>query len=465
MTMKTTRSPIKECDIRGEYPSEVNEVLFDRLAQNFGRTVLTTRFSNLTPNIVLVGGDARISTPHLKEKVLSGLAAQGVQVTHLEGMVPTPMIYWAKQQMNAQGVAIITASHNQPDWNGLKVMNGNLPPSAEDIRQLADEPPCTEASAPGIIRIWKGVHNDYIEEKKRLFSSVNLSRMKIVVDPGNGCQTRVASNLLEGLHAHVIEIHEIPDGRFPHRHPDCSRKEHLTELSKRVQEENADLGIAFDGDGDRLAIIDNLGNFVTPEQVAMLFLKGSLKPTDGQSVIIDIKSTMHLDQVVRETGGRPVRCRSGHTYIKSAVIEQNAILGCEVSGHHFLGELHGLDDPLHVAVILCRDLAGGAESLSERIASLPSIHMTPDMRIEMEEEDIRQLLEECRSFTDAEIETIDGVRLCLKDGWFLVRRSVTEQAITFRQEGESTEALTRIGDLVARAFPVLAEKINSTIRS
>lgn len=462
MSLPKTRSPIKECDVRGEYPSEVNESLFDQLAQNFGHMVANSNFENLDPKTVVVGGDGRTSTPSLKEKVLAGLVNQGLQVIHLEDPVPTPVIYWAKQQIKAQAVAIVTASHNQPSWNGLKVMNGPHPPGPKDILALANRH-SPAAAIPGASRSWKGVHQDYIDAKIQLFSSNDLSSLKIVVDPGNGCQAGVAAKALAELKTQVVEIHGTLDGRFPERHPDCSIKEHLADLAKAVVSENADLGIAFDGDGDRLAVVDNTGRFIPPEQVAMILLQGHLKPTGGRSVVIDIKSTMHFDNVVKAMGGVPIRCRSGHAYMKEAVIANQAILGSEVSGHHFLGDLKGLDDPLHVALVLCSDLAKESSSLSELINTLPTIYMTPDLRMAMEEDDINSVLEGCQTFPNVEIEKIDGIRLLWPDGWFLARRSVTEQALTFRLEGQSPEVLQRIADQMIKTLPLIAKKVNQGI--
>ncbi len=460
MNDMTVRSPIKECDVRGEFPSEVNKPLFKTLGRNLGRMIAATHFDGFSPMTAVVGGDARLSTPELKKRILAGLATQGVRVLNLGGAVPTPVIYWAKEAKKAQAVAVVTASHNRPSWNGLKVMNGALPPTAEDIRQLAREDNETEAEEMGTIEFWDDARAAYIEDKAARFADTDLSRLNVVVDPGNGCQVGVASKLFETIGAKVTAIHDVLDGTFPERHPDCAVAEHIADLSKKVVETGADLGIAFDGDGDRLAVVDDTGRVISPERVAMILLSGSLDPKGGRPVVIDIKSTMHLDSAVAALGGVAVRCRSGHAYMKSKVIETGAILGSEVSGHHFLGDLHGLDDPLHVALILAGDLAKGDQPLSKKVDSLPRQFMTRDLRLAMDDGAIEALLEICRgAFDDARVETIDGVRLIWADGWFLARRSVTEQGMTFRLEGASGEALQRIGTRIAEALPAIAAPV------
>ncbi len=460
----------KECDIRGRYPDDVDETLFTHLGVTFGAEVMVRHGERCPEPLVVVGGDARPTTPNLKECFMRGLGVHGLRVLDV-GVAATPVVYWAKAARQAEACATITASHNPPDWNGLKVMNGDMPPTPEDILVLA-RPPQREASVTPSTSVeeWGDVQNDYIDWITDRFADCDLSGRPVVLDPGNGCQAGLACEVFRKLGAEVHELHGRLDGTFPDRHPDSARPEHLGALCGAVVERNAALGVAFDGDGDRLAVVDNRGRVLGAEQLGMLMLQGPLSPASpgkptGTDVILDLKCSMRLEQVARDLGGVPVRCKSGHAYMKRTMQERSAGLGVEVSGHVFLGCLDGRDDPLYTALLLTAFLSEEERTLSDWVDALPAMYVTRDVRLPMAREAIDSVLNSCRAgFDGAEVQTLDGVRLVWENGWALVRRSITEPKITVRLEGETPEDLEAIGGRFRRRFPQLEDAIGVAVR-
>lgn len=466
MTKKTTMSAVKDCDIRGRYPEEVNESLFLSLGKAFGRRVMASANGEPARATVVVGCDARPSTPSLKENFLKGLQACNLQITDL-GVVPTPLVYWAKERLQSQASAIITASHNPPEFNGLKVMNGERPPTPDMIKALADETQrddISPPSSPGSVTPWPEALATYKSEMIAEFTGHGLERMSIVLDPGTGCQSGVASEVFRGLGAKVDTLHDHLDGTFPERHPDCAIARHLTPLMSSVRKFGTDMGVAFDGDGDRIAVVDSRGRIIASEHLGMILLEGPLRPDPGMPVIIDLKCSMHLDRLVGRLQARSVRCQSGHAYMKAMVLEHKAVMGVELSGHIFLGRLKGRDDPLYTALILAQYLASKSLSLSSLVDELPRMIMTEDLRIPMSEKEMAQIIDGLKEGPEgARVEMLDGVRLAWDHGWLLARRSITEPKITIRWEGETLQDLKRIGRLLAETFPSLSSHVAKVI--
>lgn len=460
----------KECDIRGRYPDEVDEALLTHLGVRFGEEVLARHDATRPEPLVVVGGDARPTTPELKACFLRGLGVHGLRLLDL-GVAATPVVYWAKAVKQAEACATITASHNPPDWNGLKVMNGDMPPTPEDILVLA-RPPQREAcaAASATVEEWGDVQDAYIDWIVGRFADRSLAGMTVVLDPGNGCQAGLACEVFRKLGAEIHELHGRMDGTFPDRHPDSARPEHLGALCGAVVERNAALGVAFDGDGDRLAVVDNRGRVLGAEQLGMLMLQGPLNPSSGEisaksPVILDIKCSMRLEQIARDLGGVPERCKSGHAYMKRRMRERSAGLGVEVSGHLFLGCLDGRDDPLYTALLLSTFLSDERRTLTDWVDALPVMYATRDVRLAMTREEIDAVLAACREgFEGADVQTLDGVRLVWENGWALVRRSITEPKITIRLEGETPEDLEAIGGRFMHRFPQLDDAVGMAVR-
>jgi phosphomannomutase/phosphoglucomutase len=272
------------------------------------------------------------------------------------------------------------------------------------------------------------------------FTGHGIESLSIVLDPGTGCQSGVASEVFRELGAKVVALHDHLDGTFPERDPDCAIPEHLAPLMSTVRRFGADLGVAFDGDGDRIAVVDDQGRIIASEHLGMILLEGPLQIDSGMPVIIDLKCSVRLDRLVSRLQGRPVRCKSGHAYMKDMVIELGAIMGVELSGHIFLHSLKGRDDPLYSALILAEYLAKETRSLSFLVDALPRLIMTKDIRIPMSGEEMEQIIEGLKQGPEgARVEMLDGVRLVWDHGWLLARRSITEPKITIRWEGETAQ--------------------------
>ncbi|MCU0804619.1 MAG: hypothetical protein MUF79_05965 [Burkholderiales bacterium] len=458
-------SAIKECDIRGPFPESVSVPLFELAGRNFAARVASRAFPPMGANTVVVGGDGRASTPVLRAALTEALLGSGVSVFDLPGALPTPMLYWARETIAAQSVAIVTASHSPPSWNGLKVMNGPLPPMPDEIRELAADR-AAPARGQGKRHRVDGALECYLATRMAPWAAGGLERLAIAVDPGGGCQSGVASRAFAELGASVYAVNDRLDPEFRSRHPDCANPAHLEALAGVTRSTGAAMGVAFDGDGDRLAIIDDRARHVPPEKIAMLLADGPLALGPGDALVMDIKASMHLERAVERRGARAIRMKSGHAYMKRAVITEGAVLGTEVSGHHFFGALRGIDDPLHAALMLAAWLAGGDAPLSERVDALPVFHLSPDLRLRIPAEDIDALLASLpERFPEARAELLDGVRLVWPEGWLLARRSITEAACTLRFEGDDAGALASIKARFVGAYPAFRSAVAGAGRS
>lgn len=466
MTSTVNRAAaFKDCDIRGPYPEEVSDDLFEVVGAAYGADVAGGSFPGLQERMIVIGGDARETTPRLKTRLTDGLAIHPLRIIDLGARVPTPVTYWAKAELRAQASAIVTASHNPPHWNGLKVMNGDRPPRPEDIARLAAYDGEVGGQRPRAeVTSWPGATETYIGRLTETFAESGVDGLHVVIDPGNGCQSGIASRVYRALGAEVEALHDRADGRFPDRHPDCAVPENLTAVCAAVRERGADLGIAFDGDGDRLAAVDGQGRVLGSERLGMVLLPAIMEDGSSAPVVIDIKCSMALEECIEKLGGRAIRSKSGHAYMKQVVLDSGAVAGIEVSGHVFLGELDGRDDPLHTSLRLCRYLAARERSLAEMVDALPPMYMTPDIRIAMDAPEIDRLLTSApEAFSDARIEDLDGVRIVWPTGWLLIRRSITEPKVTLRMEGQTQRDLEDISERVVGRFPELTTEVKAAV--
>ena len=397
---------------------------------------------------VIVGRDGRNSSPELQEAFSNGLQAAGAAVIDL-GMVPTPLLYFATHFVGSDSGAIVTGSHNPRDYNGLKVVIGGAALSGAAIQGLR------ERIEHGNLYTGQGSYQeqdllpDYLA---RITEDVNLARpLKVVVDCGNGVAGLVAPLLLRELGCEVIELFCDVDGSFPNHHPDPSQPDNLLSLMTEVTACQADLGLAFDGDGDRLGVVDSAGNIVWPDRVLMLLALEVLSSNPGADVIFDVKCSRHLADQIRAHGGRPVMWHAGHSLLKAKVRETGAPLAGEFSGHIIFGDRwYGFDDALYAAARLLELLTMDELSSAEVFAELPESPSTPELILVVSEgeaeELMRRLLAEAR-FPGAQLITIDGLRAEFADGWGLVRASNTTPALGFRFEADSVERLEQIKKL------------------
>jgi phosphomannomutase len=381
------------------------------------------------------------------------------------GQVPTSIAYFAHRRWSTDAVLIVTASHNPPDYNGLKLMRGELPPTPEDFDRLRQQ---VEA---GDFRRERGkvkeidpvpAYKAWVMERwKHLGGSAG---MVVVLDAGNGAWSELAPPSFEGLGFHVHRLFCSIDGSFPNRSPDCARPASLAALKHEVVRTGAHLGIAWDGDGDRVAFVDGAGSWVSPDEVSALMIRELVSREPGAVVVYDIKLAGIVRQSTVERGGRPMVERSGYTFIKRAMIEQQALFGCEVSGHYFFRELHGGDDGLFAALLMAELLRRHGRSLANLRRTLPPFYVTPDLRIPWELVDYAEVVKRLRAaFPQARESTLDGIRWETPEGYVLARESVTEPVVTVRLEGRREDSLQRLIDLCLKTLPEAAVEISREI--
>ena len=400
---------------------------------------------------IVVGRDGRLSGPDLAGALSDGLRAAGIDVIDI-GAVPTPVIYYATYRFNTGCGVAVTGSHNPPDYNGFKIVIGGETLSEGAIQDLYQRIAgnALERDGGGTLR-HVDVVPDYIE---RITSDVQTERrLKLVVDCGNGIPGAVAPQVLEGIGCEVIPLYCDVDGNFPNHHPDPSDPHNLEDLILSVKQTGADLGLAFDGDGDRLGVVTRSGEIIFPDRTLMLFARDVLSRQPGATIIYDVKCTGHLKGQILDAGGSPLMWRTGHSLIKAKMRETDAELAGEMSGHFFFKERwYGFDDGIYAGARLLEILAGDIEGRTPEdiFATCPKGVSTPELKIEMAEGEHYRFIEKFREqahFGDATLVTIDGVRADWPDGWGLVRASNTTPVLVLRFDADNAEVLKRIQDV------------------
>ena len=442
----------KACDIRGKYPSEVSP----QLLEHIGRRIASELPQRAR---VLVAGDFRLSTPELKLALTAGVISGGARVLDA-GQVPTPVAYFGHRRWRTDAILIVTASHNPPDHNGLKFMVGALPPTESDLRSLrASLVQYPRSRSAGTVETLDLAPEYEAWIVRRWLDPAAESNLRVVLDAGSGAWSDLAPALFEKLGFTVIRLFCKFDGRFPYRPPDCARPANLQVLSHTVQEQKADLGVAWDGDGDRVAFVSGDGKAVSTDQVSSLFARHLLAPLSGERVVYDIKLSDVLRRTIVQLGSIPMIERSGHTFLKRRMIEERCILGCEASGHYFFRELEGGDDGLFAALMMA-EIVGRQGSLQSLVAALPPMFISPEMRVPESRLPYGEIVVRLRNAFGPAIElAVDGLRLETSSGFVLARKSVTEPVITLRWEGFDQAGLGRLMGQCLRALPELASEI------
>ncbi|WP_294946318.1 phosphomannomutase/phosphoglucomutase [Sulfurivirga sp.] len=429
-------------DIRGI----VGEGLTPETVELVGRA-LATEVRAAGEDTLIVGRDGRLSGPELAGALTRGVRAAGVNVIDL-GCVTTPMVYWAAA--NTPGVsscAAITGSHNPPEYNGIKMMVAGETLSGEAIQALRRRIEAEDfATGEGSYetRDIAAAYRDDIAGKIRL-----KRPLKVVVDAGNGVAGAYAPEVLRAVGCEVDELYCEVDGTFPNHHPDPAKPKNLEDLIARVKETGADLGLAFDGDGDRCGVVDEQGNLLYADRQMMLYACDVLSRQPGATIIYDVKCTSLLGREIERCGGQPLMWRTGHSFIKKKMKETGAALAGEMSGHIFFGERwYGFDDGIYTAARMCEIIAGQDAPASEVFARLPDAYNTPEMELKFERFgehfDFMEKLRATADFPDGMVFDLDGIRVDFDDGWGLVRPSNTTPVLVLRFEGETPEALERI---------------------
>ena len=433
-------------DIRGVVGKSLTVDVAKLLGQSIG---MLMREKGL--HEIVVGRDGRLSGPELAGALSDGLRAAGIDVIDI-GAVPTPVVYYAAYRFNTGCGVAVTGSHNPPDYNGFKIVVGGETLSEGAIQDLYKRiaTNALDRDGNGSLR-HVDVVPDYIE---RITSDVQTERrLKLVVDCGNGIPGAVAPQVLEGIGCDVIPLYCEVDGNFPNHHPDPSDPHNLEDLILSVKQTGADLGLAFDGDGDRLGVVTRDGEIIFPDRTLMLFARDVLSRQPGATIIYDVKCTGHLKGQILDAGGSPLMWRTGHSLIKAKMRETGAELAGEMSGHFFFKERwYGFDDGIYAGARLMEILAGDVEGRKPEdiFATCPKGVSTPELKIEMAEGEHYRFIEKFRekaNFGDATLITIDGVRADWPDGWGLVRPSNTTPILVLRFDADNAAALKRIQDV------------------
>ncbi len=427
-------------DIRGV----AGETLTPAVMTLLGRAIGSEAYDR-GQQTVIVGRDCRESGPELAEAMVQGLRSSGRDVVDL-GMVPTPLLYFATRFLGSDCGVMVTGSHNPPEYNGVKLVLGGETVSGDQIQALTGRLDRGELlQGEGSYRS-QDLLADYVD---RVASDVRLARpMKVVVDCGNGAAGLLAPVLLRTLGCEVVELYCNPDGRFPNHQPDPSRPENLADLSAAVQREAADLGIAFDGDGDRLGVVDNQGKIIWPDRLLMLFAQDVLSRQPGADIIYDVKSSRELASYILLHGGRPLMWKSGHSLMRAKLKETGALLAGELSGHVFFEERwYGFDDGPYAGARLLEILAEDPRPPAEVFAELPESPSTPELLVPTADGAQHALAARMIAMADlkgATLTTIDGLRAEFAKGWGLVRASNTTPHLVFRFEADDAESLAEI---------------------
>lgn len=432
------------CDIRGIAGTDLTE----EMAYKIGLAVGV----KLSGKKIVVGGDVRLSTPMLKETLMRALKKSGCEVLDI-GTVATPVFYYALKTTRAMGGVMVTASHNPAPYNGFKLVFGNQPVTEEDIleiKQMVEE----EVSVAGEGKVTcLPVLEDYIAATAAM---AGKGKLRVVVDAGNGATSLIAPRLFKQLGYDVIELYCEPDGNFPNRAPNPALAENLQGLGEAVRKNGAVLGVAFDGDGDRVAFVDENGRAIDNDDIIVLLAKSYLEKEPG-TIIYDAKCSMVAPEEIEKAGGRPVMARAGHTFCKAAFLQEKALFAGEISGHFFFREL-GYDDGMFAGLKVCEFVAEHG-SLADLADGIPNYILTPDIRIAYMGTDKERILDAAAQKLAAyKPNRIDGVRIEFQDGWGMIRASVTEPLFTLRFEAKSTQRLQEMIHTLLSALPEDIEK-------
>jgi phosphomannomutase / phosphoglucomutase len=453
----------KPCDIRGDAARELSPTLYAGWGRALGR--------QLPPMAkFVVGGDVRASTPQFLAALVDGLCQAGLDVVDL-GRLPTPMIYYAKHRLHADGCAIVTASHNPAPINGLKWLLGDRPPTPNDVAALQRNGDTTAGNGGGRTMTAPrtvDVSFDYVACLQETFIESLGVQLHVVIDPMHGCWAEKARRYLHAIFPQCLfsTISDTADAQFGGRAPDCSRPHELVDLCEAVYRERAHLGIAFDGDGDRIALVDNEGVALSPEEATWVLLHCLGEELRGEKFVYDLKFSDRIVETARQLGAEPLVERSGHAFLRARMRESGAIFGAEISGHYFHRVLEGGDDGLYTACLLIEHLARSKRTLAELRRECPPIYATPDLRISAPLEQQPQIIEHVRAaWAKFPQQTVDGVRIQLPGGWALMRRSVTEPALTFRFEGLDWHALDDLVERFCDALPEFGDELWTRYRA
>ena len=432
---------LREYDIRGI----VGKTLFPADARALGRVFAQT-LAETGGRRVAVGYDGRLTSPELEAALVEGLAESGVDVVRI-GRGPTPMLYFASATLGVDGGLMVTGSHNPPDHNGFKLVLDGKAFFGDAIQKLGALAAALAPAAGPRGRVEQ--HSVFADYVARLAQDYDAPRgLKVAWDCGNGATGEVVAALVQKLPGTHVLLNETIDGTFPAHHPDPTVPENLVQLQQAVAAENCDLGIGFDGDGDRIGVVDAKGRILWGDQLLLILARDVLSRNPGAPILADVKSSQVLFDEIARAGGKPVMMETGHSLIKARLAATGAPLAGEMSGHIFFAErYYGFDDAVYVAVRLLDILGRTGESLADMLDALPPAFNTPELRLDCDETRKFAAVEEVKERLrrrGADVVDIDGVRVRTEDGWWLMRASNTQAVVVVRAESSSSAGLERL---------------------
>lgn len=431
---------LREYDIRGI----VGETLHEADARALGRAYAKILVEG-GGRSVAVGRDGRLSSPALESALVEGLTTSGIDVARI-GLGPTPMLYFAGHTLGVDGALMVTGSHNPANHNGFKLMLGKRSMYGDDIKRIGAIAAAGDfVSGRGKVET-RQVKDAYVARLLKDFSGVR--KLRVAWDAGNGATGEVLQGVTARLPGEHILLNETIDGRFPAHHPDPTEPENLLQIQEIIKNTSCDLGIAFDGDGDRIGVVDGEGNILWGDQLLAILAKEVISAQSGAQIIADVKASQILFDEIERMGGKPVMWRTGHSLIKAKMAETGAPLAGEMSGHIFYADrYYGYDDALYAAIRLLSQLASTDESLATMRQRLPAVVNTPEMRIPCADTRKFAVIDEVKTrlrLVGANVSDIDGVRVKSQNGWWLLRASNTQAVLVARAEAADKAGLDRL---------------------
>jgi len=426
----------REYDIRGVVETDLTPAVVENIGKAFGSRVLRGGGKS-----VAVGMDVRLTGPALFDSLSKGILSTGCNVVNI-GRVPTPLLYFAEYQLDVNGGVMITGSHNPPEFNGFKLLINKSAVHGKEIQKLLAEIEAGEFLTGEGSLSQADINDGY---KQMIKEKVSLSRkVKVVIDSGNGCGGLISPELFKEMGCDVIELFSEPDGTFPNHHPDPTVEKNMAHLKKAVLDNKAEVGIGYDGDADRIGIIDDRGNQIHGDEILMIFAKDLLSRQKGAKVIFDVKCTKNLPEQIKRFGGVPIMSATGHSIIKQRLHDEKALLAGEMSAHIFFAEnFYGHDDAIYATALFLKIMGGQDKAVSSFLADVPKTVSTPEIRTDCPDNIKFEIVEELVAYYKAKYDVIDidGVRIEFENGWGLIRASNTQPVLVLRFEAEDEASL------------------------
>ena len=449
--MKVNKYIFREYDIRGKVNDDFPPEVVLNLGKAFGTFIKRSGGQEIA-----LSGDVRLSTPSLIDQFKVGVLSTGIDVINI-GILPTPVNYYSMFKLDVAGAVQITGSHNPPEFNGFKMSRNKksvFGESIQDLREIIEKEDFERGEGD------EAPYNILRDYKKMISSKINLDKkLKVVLDCGNAAGAVCAPEIFRNFNIDLEELYCDVDGTFPNHHPDPTVKKNLKDLIEKMKTGRFDVGIAFDGDADRIGVVDEKGDVIWADQLMALFLPEIISP--GDEILFDVKCSKSLEEMITKYGGKPIMWKTGHSLVKQKMLELDCKFGGEMSGHIFFADDYfGYDDGIYVAARLLQTLSGSSRTLSELTDELPKYFSTPEMRLEAKSDEDKFRISEIavKYFTDNyNCSTVDGVRINFDEGWGLVRASNTQPVIVCRFEATSIEKMDEYKNLVISKLNEIGE--------